>query len=115
MSELVIYHNGMCSKCHGALELLQEKGIPHTVRWYLTDPLTEDELSALLQKLQMKASDLVRRNEDYFKTNLEDKDFSEEEWIEILVTHPELMQRPIIEHNGKAIVARPAERLFEVV
>ena len=115
MSELIIYHNGQCSKSRGALELLQEKGIPHTVRWYLAEPLTEEEIGGLLKQLGMKASDLVRRNEPYFLEHLQEKDFSEDEWIEILTTHPELIERPIVVKGDKALIARPAERVMEVL
>ena len=115
MSGTIIYHNGLCSKSQDALALLQQKSIPHIVRWYLTDPLSEDELGDLVHKLGISASELVRTNEPYFETHLADKDFSEEEWLEILITHPELIQRPIVEHGDKAVVARPAERLFEVL
>ncbi len=112
---ITIYHNGRCRTSRGALELLQEEGVPHQVRWYLADPLSPDELSALLRKLDMPAAALVRRKEAYFKENLADKDFSEAEWLEILSTHPELMERPIVERGDKAVVARPPERWKELL
>jgi len=112
---ITIYHNGHCSKSQGALELLQKEGIPHTVRWYLADLLTTEELEALLDKLGMSASELVRRNEPYYMEQLADKDFSEAEWLEILTTHPELIERPIVVKGDKALIARPAERLHEIL
>ena len=112
---ITIYHNGQCSKSRGALELLQEEGIPHHVRWYLAEPLTTDELEALLKKLGMPASALVRSSEEYFIENLIGKDFSETEWLEILTTHPELIERPIVVNGDKAVIARPAERIREVM
>jgi arsenate reductase len=112
---ITIYHNGSCSKCHGALEMLQERGIPHEVRWYMAEPLSIDELKELLQKLHMSASELVRTGEAYYVEHLQDKDLSEEEWLEVLTTHPELMQRPIVVNGGKAVVARPPERLAAVL
>ena len=112
---ITIYHNGHCTKSAGALELLQSEGIPHTVRWYLAERLSAEELAGLLQKLDMKASALVRRNEPYFLDQLADKDFSEAEWLEILCTHPELIERPIVVHGDKALIARPAEKLREIL
>lgn len=106
---ITIYHNGSCSKCRGALEMLQESGVPHHVRWYLADPLSAEELDALLLKLDLPAAGLVRRNEEYFIAQLADKDFSEAEWKEILLAHPELMQRPIVERGERALIARPPE------
>jgi arsenate reductase len=94
---------------------LQQEGIPHTVRWYLAEPLSSDELEELLRKLDLSASELVRRNESYYEENLAGKDFSEAEWLEILIAHPELMRRPIVVNGDKAVIARPAARLREVL
>lgn len=115
MPDLIIYHNGECSKSKGALEILIEQGVPHTVRWYLADPLSRAELQVLLAKLGMQPSQLVRRNEDLYRQQYEHADVSEEEWLTILTEHPGLIERPIIERGDKAIVARPPERVFEIV
>jgi arsenate reductase len=115
MPDLIIYHNGECSKSKGALEILIEQGVPHTVRWYLADPLSRAELQALLAKLGMQPSQVVRRNEDLYRQQYEHADVSEEEWLTILTEHPGLIERPIIERGDKAIVARPPERVFEMV
>ncbi len=115
MQELIIYHNGICSKSKGALELLQEQNIPHTIRWYLTDPLTKEELQKLLTKLSLKPSEIVRRNEPLFKEKFEGKEIQESEWIELLISHPELIERPIVENASMAVVARPAEKLLELL
>ena len=115
MSDLIIYHNGQCSKSRGALEILIEQGIPYTVRWYLTDPLNITELKALLKKLKMKPSELVRKSEDLYKEQYKDKQISEKEWYAILKKHPQLIERPILEKGDKAIIARPPERVFEFI
>ena len=112
---ITIYHNGRCSKSRGALEILQEENIPHEVRWYLTEPLSARELKALLQKLAMKAEDLIRKNETYYKEQLKGKKLSQAEWIKEMLGHPELIQRPIVTNGDKAIVARPPERLQEIL
>jgi arsenate reductase len=112
---ITIYHNGTCGKSHGALAILQQKNIPHNIRWYLSNPLTEDELKTLLNKLEMKASDLVRRDEAVFLEHYDKKDFTEQEWLTILAENPSLLQRPIIERGDKAIVARPPERVLEML
>jgi arsenate reductase len=112
---ITIYHNGECSKSRGALEILQEEGIPHEVRWYLVDPLSAEELKDLLNHLHLSADELVRKGEDYYKENLEGKTLSEEEWLEELVMHPELIERPIVVNGSKAVIARPPERIREVL
>ncbi len=112
---ITIYHNGRCSKSRGALEILIAEGIPHTVRWYLADPLSREELRALLAKLAMPAADLVRKSESYYKEQLRGRVLSEEEWIDAMVAHPELIERPVVENGDAAVVARPAERLRKLL
>jgi arsenate reductase len=112
---LTIYHNGECSKCRGALEILQERNIPHEVRWYLADPLTKSELDNLLKKLNMLPSQLVRKSEPLYKEQYEDRHMTEQDWLEALVVNPILIERPIVEKGNKAIVARPPERVLEMI
>ena len=115
MASITIYHNGECSKCRGALELLQEHGIPHKVRWYLAEPLNKTELKAILKKLGMQPSELVRQNEPLYMQNFDGRGVSEDEWLEILAENPILIERPIIEKGNKAVVARPADRMWEII
>ncbi len=115
MPEIIIYHNGECSKSKGALELLQERGIPHTIRWYLADPLTPAELMALLGKLRMQPSQLMRKHEALYLAKYQDNEIPEPEWFTILIENPILLERPIVACGDKAVVARPAERVFEIL
>jgi arsenate reductase len=94
---------------------LQEKGIPHTVRWYLAEPLSVVELTALLHKLQMQPSQLVRRSEPLYKEQFEGREIPESEWLQILADNPIMIERPIVEKENMAIVARPPEKVFEVI
>jgi len=112
---VTIYHNGECSKSKGALEILQEQGVPHTVRWYLMEPLSEAELRALLLKLHLPASALVRKSEPLYKEQFEGKTLTEEQWLHILIENPELIERPIVEIAETALVARPPERIFDLI
>lgn len=112
---ITIYHNGRCTKSRGALEILQEQSIPHNIRWYLAEPLNAKELRALLKKLGMKASELVRKSESYYKEHLKDAKLTQAEWLKQLTVHPELIERPIVETDNKAIVARPPERVLELL
>ncbi len=112
---ITIYHNGRCSKSRGALEILQEENIPHQVRWYLTEPLSEKELIELLKKLRIPARDLMRKSEPFFKENLAGKELSEADCIAAMVAHPELIERPIVVNGRKAVIARPPERLHEIL
>ena len=109
---IIIYHNGECSKSAGALEILQQRQVPHIVRWYLSDPLTKQELQALLIKLNMQPSQIVRENEPVFRENFAGNNYNEAQLLEILCEHPVLLERPIVAYGEKAIVARPPERVL---
>ncbi len=113
--DIIIYHNGECSKSLGALEVLQERGVPHTVRWYMADPLSVDELRLLISKLGVPPSHLARVSEPLYAEKCGSKKITETEWLQILAANPVLIQRPIVEKGGKAVIARPAERLSEIL
>ena len=115
MEPIIIYHNGECSKCRSALEIMQEQRIPHTIRWYLAEPLNKSELTALLHKLKMKPSELIRKSESLYTNNYIGRNISENEWLTILEENPILIERPIIEKGERAIVARPPEKIFELI
>lgn len=109
MDKITIYHNGECSKSKGALELLQDANADFDVRWYLADPLSKDELRALLHKLNMQPSQLVRKSELVYREQFEGKELMEDQWLDAIIEHPVLMERPIVERGDKAFVARPPE------
>lgn len=78
---------------------------------YLKNPLTKTELLELLRKLNKKPSELVRRNEVIFKEALKEAMLTENEILQLMLDHPKLIERPIVEVNGKAVLARPIENL----
>jgi arsenate reductase len=112
---LIVYHNAQCSKSRGALEILTERRVPFTVRYYVDEPLTATELEALLKKLSLPASAIVRRHEALVQELTAGREPNEEGWIQFLATHPFLIERPIVENTNKAIVARPPERVLELL
>jgi len=114
MEELIIYHNGECSKSRGALELAQEENIPHKLRWYLAEPLSREELTKLLSKLGLPPSAVIRKNEPVYRELFEVKTLTEEAWLDALVQYPVLLERPIAEKGSRAVIARPAEKLLEL-
>lgn len=115
MSAISIYHYNRCSKSRQALSLIEEKGLNPQVREYLKDVPSEAELKEVLKKLDMKAEDLVRKTEKSYKENYKGKNFSEEEWIKILVENPRLIQRPIVIKGDKAVIGRPLEKVEEIL
>ena len=81
---------------------------------YLVKVPTEKEIKEILKLLGMKAEDLVRKKESLYKEKYEGKKFSNSEWITILSKNPILIQRPIIVKDGKAIIGRPPDKVFEL-
>lgn len=115
MSNLTIYHNPRCSKSRGALKILEEKGLSPDVRYYLKEALSEEELKFLLNKLGIRAEDLVRKGEKLYKEQYKGKTLSEAEWIHVLTEHPRLIERPIVIKGNKAVIGRPPEKVMELI
>jgi len=112
---LIIYHNSRCSKSRCAIDFLNEMGVDYEVVEYLKDLPTKEILSDLISKLGIKPEQLIRKGEDDFKNNFKGKSLSDEEWIEAMVKFPKLIERPIVVKNGKAVIARPTERINELI
>jgi len=110
-----IYHNPRCSKSRAALALLASKTQDYTVLDYLKNPITAAELTDLLQKLNMKPVDLLRKNEAVYKDLIKGKNLTDRQLIETMVAQPKLIERPIIVNGAKAVIGRPAEKLLEVL
>lgn len=107
----ILYHNNRCSKSRNAVQYLTEKGIDFTTVEYMKSPLNAEELAQILSKLRMKAEDLVRKNEAIYKEEYKGREMSEFQWIEAMIEHPSLMERPIVIHGDRAVVARPLEEI----
>ncbi|HEX7080115.1 MAG TPA: arsenate reductase (glutaredoxin) [Gammaproteobacteria bacterium] len=109
-----IYHNPRCSKSRATLALLEERGVDTEVIEYLKTPPTRKELEKLLKKLGMRASELIRKGEKEWKDSGKDASASEAELIDLMLSHPILIERPIVEVGERARVGRPPERVLEL-
>lgn len=112
MDKIFILHNNRCGKSRAALKLLEESGKPFEVVKYLDGILKHSDLKSLLKKLNVKALEITRVKEDLFKA-YKDKNYSEEEYLEILVKEPKLIERPILYNSKFAVVGRPTEKVEE--
>lgn len=115
MEKVIIYHNPRCSKSREALNLLSEEHIDVEVREYLKDVPTKEELTLLIQKLGIQPLDLIRTNEQLFKEEFKGQEKKADEWIEIMVKHPVLIERPIVVKGNKAIIGRPPVLVRELL
>ncbi|HEX8595320.1 MAG TPA: arsenate reductase (glutaredoxin) [Pseudomonas sp.] len=116
MTDLTLYHNPRCSKSRGALELLQARGLSPTILLYLETPPDAAQLRELLGKLGISARQLLRTGEDDYKTlNLADKTLGDDDLIAAMVSHPKLIERPILVAGDKAAIGRPPENVLEIL
>lgn len=112
MKKYTIYHNPRCSKSRQALEILQNHHMNPTIIEYLKSPLNLEQLIELSSYFDLR--DFVRTNESVFnklKLTLEDKD----RVLKAMLEDPILMQRPIVTYDGRAIIARPPEKVLELI
>jgi arsenate reductase len=115
-SEAKQYHNARCSKSRGALELLNERGVEPELVHYLETPPSPGELRDLLRMLGTGARGLLRSGEpEYMELGLGDPLLGEDALIAAMAAHPTLIERPVFVHEGRAVIARPPERVLELL
>ena len=106
-----IYHNPRCKKSRAGLEHLKNKKVEFEVVEYLKGSITEEELKDLLVKLNKKPMEMIRKQEEVYKKQFKGKNFTDEEWIKIMVETPKLIQRPIVVKGYKAVWGDPADEI----
>ena len=106
-----IYHNPRCRKSREGVQYLTDKGVKFEIIEYLKDNLSKETIQILLNKLNITALELIRKNEKIWKENYKDKSLSEKELVEVLHKEPKLIERPIIESENLAVIGRPNENI----
>ena len=99
------------NKYQHILEHLDENNVPFEIIDFMETPLKELELKTLLKKLNTDVQGLIRKNDRIYQERYMGKNFSEDEWIKILVENPALIQRPILIKGSVAMVGRPIENV----
>ncbi|HET6852655.1 MAG TPA: ArsC/Spx/MgsR family protein [Pyrinomonadaceae bacterium] len=93
-------------------KLLRESGIPFEKVNYYVEPLSRKKLTELLRKMKLKPRDLLRKGEAVYKElGLANDEFSDSELIDLMIEHPDLLQRPIVERGDRAVLGRPTENV----
>ena len=111
-----IYYNPQCSKCRLTKALLDEKGVDAEVIEYLSTPPSRSDLTEILSLLKLQPRDLMRTHETEYKdNNLDNDQLTYDQLVDAMVRHPRLIQRPIVIHNGKAAIGRPAEKILDIL
>ena len=113
---ITIYQKPSCTTCREVHAALTAAGVDFTAVNYYLEPLSESKLSALVKKLGQPARSLFRTKEAvHAELNLGSREVPDDEAIRLMVKHPDLLQRPIVEKGDRAILARPSERLSEIL
>jgi arsenate reductase len=112
---ITIYHNPRCSKSRDGLQLLELEGRPFTTVKYLSEPLTKQDLTAIITKLGIAPIGLVRQKEAIWIANYKGKQLTDDQVIDALLAHPNLIERPIVVNGNKAVIARPADKIKEIL
>ena len=116
MTDLVYLHNPRCRKSREGLELLRARGVAPTVREYLKDPLSLEEVKALAAALDADSlRGWLRTVEDAYKAQFAGKTPTLNTQIKAVAKEPKLLERPILIRTGEARVGRPPERLLDLV
>jgi arsenate reductase len=116
MKKLTIYQKPTCTTCRTVMKMLQQSGVDFNAINYYIEPIPKAKLKELLKKLDMKPRELLRSREAVYKQlKLAQRNLTDDRLIDLMVKHPDLIQRPIIEKGKQAILARPPERLKDVL
>ena len=110
-----IYHNTRCGKSRMALKELMETGLEVEVIEYLKTPLNRAQLQVLVTELGFVPYDLIRRGEKIFKEHYKDAHSDTVDWLQAMVDHPVLIERPIIQKEGLTVIGRSPESIQKML
>lgn len=116
MDGLVVYHNPACGKSRGALEILRARGVAFDVVEYLREPPDRAAYERFLDLLPGPPSDLVRRDRRFHELGLDPDGYrTRDAVVDLLLAHPELMERPVVVRGDRAVIARPSEKVLALL
>jgi len=112
---ITIFHNARCGKSRDCLTFLNQSQEDVKVVNYLLHPPNFDDLNKIIKMLDIEPIELVRQKETIWITAFKNKPLSNDEIINAMVEHPILIERPIVIHNGKAVIARPLDKVHAIL
>lgn len=110
-----IFHNARCTKSRECLAFLNDTKQDFEVIKYLETPPTFDELKSIISKLNIKPLALVRQKEPIWIEKFKLKKLSDDAIIQAMISHPILIERPIVINGNKAAIARPIENIKSII
>ena len=115
MKPATIFFNPKCGTCHKTLALLESKGYEATKIEYLKNPPSEVEIDGILKKLGVEPEGLARKKEAIYAEKAERKNLTRAQWLKLFHENPVLIERPVVVIGEKAVIARPPEKLLEIL
>ncbi len=113
--EYVLWFDARCSVSKRAVELLRARGVEPVLRRFLEEPPTPDEVAALLARLGVPPQAVARKDADEYQAlRLSDRT-PDDAFVQAIAQHPRILERPILVAGDRAVVARPPERVLELV
>ena len=114
--KITIYQKPSCSTCRQVHTALRESGVDFDAVDYYVEPIPKAKLQELIGKMGITPRQLLRTKEAAYRLlGLDDAAISDDQIVDAMAAHPDLIQRPIVEQGDRAILARPAERLKEIL
>ena len=111
-----IWHYPRCSKSRKTLALLEAADLTVEIRPYQQDPPDAEQLAIVIERLGISPRELVRRGDKFFKELAIDADSLDDQgWIDLMVEHPRLIERPVVLTDKGAVIGRPPERIKEIL
>src|ERR1700730_9854705 len=115
-NKITVYEKPTCTKCREMDKFLRESGVDFTKVNYYLEPLSKKKLTGLIRKMKISPRDLLRKSEPiYHDLVLAKAEFSDAQLISLMVEHPDLIQRPIVERGDRAVLGRPTENVKELL
>ena len=115
MDKISVYEKPTCTTCRKTVKMLNEMGVEIDRINYYVSPFTKAKLKKLLNKMEIKPSELLRKNEVAYKDlDFKNNKYSEDNILDLMVANPNLVQRPIVEKGDRAVLGRPIEKIKEL-
>jgi arsenate reductase len=114
--KITVYEKPTCTKCREMDKLLRESNVDFDKVNYYLEPLSKSKLTELIRKMGIAPRELLRTSEPiYRELGLGKGEFTDEQIISLMVKHPDLIQRPIVEKGNRAVLGRPVENVKELL
>ncbi len=116
MTDVEIFHNPACSKSRGAMQILTERDVTASVTEYLKAPPDRATVERIVDVIDDEPAALVRKDKRFSELGLAAGDYvTPDAVVELLLAHPELMERPVVIVGDRGVIARPPEKLVELL